>query len=159
NRIWGVFFPSMALVVGAGAILFLWIGGQQVVRGAITLGQFVAFNGYLTRLSWPVIAIGWVINQVERWAASMRRIDAVLSEVPRIADAESAARPAPLAGAIELESVTFAYAGGPVVLHEISLCVAPGETVAIVGPTGSGKSTLLALVARLYDADRGAVRV
>src|SRR5262249_24481707 len=111
------------------------------------------------RLSWPVIAIGWVINQVERGAASMRRIDAVLSEVPRIADAETAARPAPLAGAIEMESVTFAYAGGPVVLHEISLCVAPGATVAIVGPAGSGKSTLLALVARLYDADRGAVRV
>ncbi len=159
NRIWGFFFPSMALVVGAGAILFLWIGGQQVIRGAITLGDFVAFNGYLARLTWPMIAIGWVINQVERGAASMRRIDAILQSVPEIADRVGAAAPGPMSGGIEFDHVTFAYGDGPVVLHDIALRVEPGETVAIVGPTGSGKSTLLALVARLYDTRQGSVRV
>lgn len=159
TRIWGLFFPSMALVVGTGAILFLWIGGQQVVRGAITLGDFVAFNGYLTRLTWPMIAIGWVINQVERGAASMERIDAILHTAPEIATAPGAVPPANPAGAIQFDHVTFGYGDGPVVLHDLDLTVAPGETLAIVGPTGAGKSTLLALVARLYDVRAGALRV
>lgn len=158
-RVWGLFFPSMALVVGTGATLFLWIGGQQVVRDAITLGEFVAFGGYLVRLTWPMIAVGWVINQVERGAASMQRIDAVLAQRPDIEDPPGAGWPGPLAGRIEFDRVTFAYGDGPQVLRDVSLRVEAGETVAIVGPTGAGKSTLLALVARLYDATQGAVRL
>jgi ATP-binding cassette subfamily B protein len=158
-RIWGLFFPAMALVVGTGAVLFLWIGGQQVVRGAITLGQFVAFNGYLVRLTWPMIAVGWVINQVERGRASLERIDAVQGSEPRIADGPGVQDPGPMRGGIELDRVTFAYGDGEPVLRDLSLSVRPGETVALVGPTGAGKSTLLALVARLYEAGSGAVRV
>jgi ATP-binding cassette subfamily B protein len=157
-RVWGLFFPSMALVVGTGATLFLWIGGQQVVRDAITLGEFVAFSGYLVRLTWPMIAVGWVINQVERGSASMQRIDAVLAQRPDIEDPAMPA-PGPLAGTIEFDRVTFAYGDGPPVLRDVSLRVEAGSTVAIVGPTGAGKSTLLALVARLYDASQGEVRV
>jgi len=158
-RVWGLFFPSMALVVGTGTILFLWIGGQQVIRDAITLGDFVAFSGYLMRLTWPMIAIGWVVNQVERGAASMQRIDVVLRTQPTIRDPESRPRLAPMRGEIVFDHVTFAYGDGPPVLQDIDLRVRAGETLALVGPTGSGKSTLLALVARLYDATAGAVRV
>jgi ATP-binding cassette subfamily B protein len=158
-RVWGLFFPLMALVVGTGAILFLWIGGQQVIHGAITLGQFVAFNGYLVRLTWPMIAIGWVINQVERGAASMQRLDAVLATRPEIADPPAVTVLPPLVGEVELDQVDFSYGDGPPVLRGVSLRVGAGETVAIVGPTGAGKSTLLALVARLYDVRGGAVRV
>jgi len=160
TRVWGLFFPSMALVVGVGAILFLWIGGQQVVRGVITLGDFVAFNGYLMRLTWPMIAIGWVMNQLERGAASLQRIEAILDTPADIADADNAVAPvAEAAGAIEFDHVTFGYGDGPDVLHDVTLRVAAGETVAVVGPTGAGKSTLLALVARLYDVRDGAVRI
>jgi len=159
TRVWGFFFPSMALVVGSGAILFLWIGGQQVIRGAITLGDFVAFNGYLTRLTWPMIAIGWVINQVERGGASMQRLDAILHTAPDIADAPGAAAPGAAAGAIQFDQVSFGYGDGPAVLHDLQLTIAPGETLAIVGPTGAGKSTLLALMARLYDVRAGVLRL
>ena len=159
TRIWGLFFPSMALVVGVGAILFLWIGGQQVVRGAITLGDFVAFNGYLMRLTWPMIAVGWVMNQVERGRASLGRIEEILDTPADIVSPPAPAAAAVTAGAIEFDHVHFGYGAGPDVLHDISLCIAAGETVAIVGPTGAGKSTLLGLVARLYDVRQGAVRI
>jgi ATP-binding cassette subfamily B multidrug efflux pump len=158
-RAWGLFFPAMALIVGAGTILTLWVGGQQVGRGAITLGQFVAFNAYLMRLTWPMISIGWVFNLLERGAASMARINAILDTPPQIADPERPAAPGPMRGEIELSGVTFAYGDGEPVLRDIDLHVQAGETLAIVGPTGSGKSTLLALVARLYDVQHGSVRV
>ena len=158
-RAWGLFFPSMALIVGAGSILTLWLGGEQVVRGAITLGDFVAFNAYLLRLTWPMISIGWVLNLLERGAASMQRINAILETAPEIASPPDVAPATTMRGEIELRHVTFAYADGPMVLDDINLHVRAGETVALVGPTGSGKSTLLALVARLYDVAAGEVRV
>ncbi|UCE01990.1 MAG: ABC transporter ATP-binding protein [Candidatus Latescibacterota bacterium] len=158
-RAWGLFFPSMALIVGAGAILTLWIGGGQVVRGAITLGDFVAFNAYLMRLTWPMISIGWVLNLLERGAASMARINAVLETPPEIRDPAGPRSVEPMRGELELRGVTFAYANGPAVLRNIDLRVRAGETVALVGPTGAGKSTLLALVARLYDVQAGGVFV
>ena len=158
TRVWGFFFPSMALVVGGGAILFLWIGGQQVIRGAITLGDFVAFHGYLVRLTWPMIAIGWVINQVERGSASLQRIQEIMRAPVDIADPPPpVVQPPPMRGAIELRGVTFAYGDGPQVLRDVNLVVREGATVALVGATGSGKSTLLALVARLYDTRGGSV--
>lgn len=158
-RAWGLFFPAMALVVGTGAVLFLWIGGQQVIRGAISIGDFVAFHGYLVRLTWPMIAIGWVINQVERGAAGMQRIDEILHTEPAIVGPAPGGAWPPMRGAIEMRHITFAYGDGPPVLRDIDLEIAAGETLAIVGPTGSGKSTLLALVARLYDTQEGTVRI
>jgi ATP-binding cassette subfamily B protein len=121
----------------------------------------VAFNAYLTRLTWPMISIGWVTNLLEHGAASLERIEAVLQETPAIT---GPARPAIAAGQrmhgeIQLQAVTFAYADHAPVLHAIDLHVRAGETVALVGPTGSGKSTLLALVARLYDVQQGSVRI
>jgi ATP-binding cassette subfamily B protein len=158
-RVWGLFFPSMALIVGAGAILTLWLGGQQVVRGVITLGDFVAFNAYLMRLAWPMISIGWVLNLLERGAASMTRINMILDSAPEITSPPESARLEKMRGEVELRHVTFAYADGPTVLEDIDLHVRAGETLALVGPTGSGKSTLLALVARLYEVSHGALRI
>lgn len=158
-RVWGLFFPSMALIVGAGAILTLWIGGQQVVRGVITLGDFVAFNAYLMRLTWPMISIGWVLNLLERGAASMTRIQAILDSAPEIASPAEPLRLGKMRGEIELRGVTFAYATGDPVLQNIDLHIRAGETLALVGPTGAGKSTLLALVARLYEVGGGELRV
>ncbi len=158
-RAWGLFFPSMALIVGAGAILTLWIGGQQIVRGAISIGDFVAFNAYLTRLTWPMISIGWVMNLLERGAASMSRINKILDTVPALVEPEVASPVGAMRGEIALQQVSFAYRPDTPVLHDIDLEVRSGETVALVGPTGAGKSTLLALVARLYDTTSGVVRV
>jgi len=158
-RAWGLFFPSMALIVGAGAILTLWIGGQQIVRNAITVGEFVAFNAYLGRLTWPMISIGWVMNLVERGAASMSRINFLLQQPPASSTDGALPPEVPMRGEIALEQVSFAYVDGTPVLCEIDLHVRAGETVALVGPTGAGKSTLLALVARLYETEQGVVRV
>ena len=158
-RVWGMFFPSMALIVGAGAILTLWFGGKLVMEGTISLGGFVAFNAYLGRLTWPMISIGWVLNLIERGAASLSRINQILDTEPAIASPLQGPARKPLTGAVHLQDVTFAYVPERPVLRNIELRIEAGETLALVGPTGSGKSTLLALIARLYDVQEGCVRV
>lgn len=157
-RLQGVFYPSMSFFLGLAALLVLWQGSRAVIAGRLTLGEFVAFNGYLTMLSWPVIAFGWVTNMIQRGLASWRRMLDVLDAVPSITDAE--ARPdladRPVAGALEVRHLVFAYDGRPV-LDGVSFRVEPGQTVALVGPTGSGKSTLVHLLPRLYDPPRGTI--
>ncbi len=159
-RLQGVFYPSLTLFLGLAALLVLWQGSRAVIQGRLTLGEFVAFNGYLTMLSWPMIAFGWVTNMLQRGMAAWRRMLEVLDAVPSITDAR--ARPAladrPVAGAVEVRDLVFAYDGRPVLDH-VSFRAAPGETVAIVGPTGSGKSTLVNLLPRLYDPPPGTVFV
>jgi ATP-binding cassette, subfamily B, multidrug efflux pump len=128
------------------------------------VGEFVAFNTYMMMLTWPIIALGWVVNLVQRGTASVIRIDELMKEKPAIDDA--AANPAigpetRLKGKIEFRHLNFAYTdteGKPVeVLHDINLEIPAGTSLALVGPTGSGKSTLVALIARIYDADPGGV--
>jgi ATP-binding cassette subfamily B protein len=156
-RLQGLFFPSMTLFLGFGALLVLWLGSRAVIQGRITIGEFVAFNSYLVLLSWPMIAFGWVTNLLQRGMASWKRMLDVLDAVPAIAD--RAAQPAPeILGRIELKDLTFAYDGRPV-LQGVTATIEAGQTVAIVGPTGSGKSTLLALLARLHDPPAGTVFV
>ena len=150
---------SMALFLGLGALVALWFGSREVIEGRITIGQFVAFNAYLTMLSWPVIAFGWVTNMLQRGMASWKRMLEVLGTEPAIADHFQTAPVGPLAaplGAIEFRDLTFGFNGKPV-LHHINASIRPGETVALVGPTGSGKSTLIGLLARLHDPPPGAV--
>ena len=159
-RLQGLFYPSMTLFLGFGSLLVLWLGSQHVIRGELTLGEFVAFNSYLVMLSWPMIAFGWVTNILQRGMASWKRILEVLDAVPTITDSgvTAAGRAAPLHGAIEVRDLTFAYPGTDRrVLDGISLRVAAGETVALVGATGSGKSTLTHLLPRLYDPPPGTV--
>jgi ATP-binding cassette subfamily B protein len=150
----GFFFPSMSLFLGLGSLLLLWLGSREVIRGRITLGQFVAFNAYLTMLSWPMIAFGWVTNMIQRGMASWKRMLEVLETEPAIADRGSAIRN--IKGEIEFRDLVFGFNGTPVLNH-VSARIQAGQTVALVGVTGSGKSTLISLLARLYDPPPGTV--
>jgi ATP-binding cassette subfamily B protein len=159
-RLQGTFYPSLSFFLGLGGLLVLWLGSRDVMQGRLTVGEFVAFNAYLAMLTWPMIAFGWVTNMIQRGTASWKRMLEVMDTVPLVADppGAAAAPPAPIQGAIEIRGLTFAYDGAPV-LRGVSLRVAAGETLAIVGPTGSGKSTLISLLPRLYEPPRGTVFV
>ncbi len=149
---------SMALFLGFGSLLVLWLGSRQVILGRITLGEFVAFNAYLVMLTWPMIAFGWVTNMLQRGMASWKRILQVLDAVPDIADPDgTVVRPDEIRGRLELRGLTFGYGSGEPVLHDVSLRVEAGQTLALVGGTGSGKSTLLGLIPRLFDPPPGTV--
>jgi len=140
-------------MLGMAIVLVLWLGGREVLQGHITVGQFMAFNTYMVQLTWPVIALGWVINIFQRGTASMARINEILVERPEIQDAPGLATPAAeMRGEIEFRHLNFAYNGAQV-LHDVNLRVPHGNSLAIVGPTGSGKSTLVNLIPRIYDAE------
>ena len=159
-RLQGLFFPSMTLFLGFGSLLVLWIGSRHVIRGEITLGEFVAFNAYLVMLSWPMIAFGWVTNILQRGMASWKRMLDVLDAIPDIDDRHvtEAGRTAPMTGAIEIRDLVFAYPGTErPVLEHVSLKITAGQTVALVGATGSGKSTLIHLIPRLHEPPPGTV--
>lgn len=154
------FQPILQALIGLGFVAVLGVGGNAVRLGTITLGQFVEFNLYLGRLVWPMIAVGWVANLVQRGSASMSRIEALFSEAPLpeiVAVTEKAeVRTGP--AALELKDVSFIYPGTRErVLSGVSLSVRPGERVAVVGGVGSGKSTLLSLVPRLLEPSPGTV--
>ncbi len=157
-KVWGAFYPLLAVLIGLGSALVLWWGGRMVVGGEISLGQLVAFFAYLSMLTWPMIAFGWVVNIYQRGAASMKRLAVILDEDPELRDAPDARGDVEIAGGIEFRGVHFRYNGVPV-LRDINLTVEPGQTVALVGRTGSGKSTLVSLIPRLYDVTEGQVLV
>jgi ATP-binding cassette, subfamily B, multidrug efflux pump len=154
----GFFFPSMAFFLGLGALLVLWLGSQDVIRGRITVGDFVAFNAYLALLSWPMIAFGWVTNMLQRGLASWGRMLEVLDAPPAIADAPGSDRfrGLEIRGDVEFRDLTFAYDAAPILEH-VSLRVAAGRTAALIGLTGAGKSTLVQLLARLHEPPPGTV--
>jgi ATP-binding cassette subfamily B protein len=156
----GAFRPVLALVAGCAMVLVLWLGGLEVIRDRITVGDFVAFSFYLVLLIWPMIALGWVVNLYQRGAASMGRINKILRTEPAVASPDEPASLEGIRGRVEFRDVSFAYPGTDRrVLEEVSFVVEPGHTVALVGPTGSGKSTIIALLARLYDPVGGEVRI
>jgi ATP-binding cassette, subfamily B, multidrug efflux pump len=161
----GFFFPSMSFFLGLGSMLVLWLGSREVIRGRITLGQFVAFNSYLTMLAWPMIAFGWVTNMLQRGMASWKRMLEVLETEPSIADRglpntdfllPNSIRNPQSAIRIEIRDLVFGFNGTPVLNH-VSMTIEAGQTVALVGVTGSGKSTLISLLARLHDPPPGTV--
>jgi ATP-binding cassette subfamily B protein len=158
----GFFFPSMAFFLGLGTLLVVWLGSREVILGRITVGEFVAFTGYLARLSWPMIAFGWVTNMLQRGMAAWKRMLEVLDVEPAIRDEATetgiAAASRGIQGAIDIRDLTFAY-GETTVLDRISLRIEPGQTAALVGLTGSGKTTLISLLARLHEPPRGTVFV
>ena len=159
-RLQGMFYPSMTLFLGFGALLVLWVGSREAINGRITLGDFVAFNSYLVMLSWPMIAFGWVTNMLQRGMASWKRMLDVMDAVPDISDAHATerGRHVPLTGAIEIRHLTLTYPGAEhPVLHDVSIRIERGQTVAFVGATGSGKSTLISLLPRLHEPPPGTV--
>ena len=153
----GFFFPSMGFFLGLGALVVVWLGSREVIAGRITVGQFVAFNWYLTMLSWPMIAFGWVTNMLQRGMASWKRMLEVTETVPAIADGTlQNADLLQIHGAIEFRDLVFSYGDTPVLKH-VSATIAAGQTAALVGLTGSGKSTLISLLARLHEPPPGSV--
>ena len=156
----GFFFPTMSFFLGLGSMLVLWLGSRAVIAGRITLGEFVAFFAYLTMLSWPMIAFGWVTNMLQRGMASWKRMLVVMDTEPSIRDAAASgdATPVEVRGDIEFRNLTFGF-GDTTVLHDISATIPAGSTTAIVGETGSGKSILISLIARLHEPPPGTVLV
>ena len=174
-RLMGMLWPTLELMLGAAVVIVLWLGGREVLLGKISVGDFVAFNTYMVQLTWPVIALGWVINIFQRGTASLVRINEILSQQPEIADEAAPTldtlnngatgvppvhptADAEIQGEIEFRNLSFAY-NGTSVLKEINLRIPAGSSLAIVGPTGSGKTTLVNLIPRIYDAEPGNVLI
>lgn len=156
-RISGVFMPLLQSLIGLTFLALLWGGGYRLMKGQLTIGTFLMFSAYLTMLIWPMIAMGWVVNLVQRGRASLKRINELLREPPGMAaPAAPAILTAPPRGEIEFRDVSVRFPTGKA-LDGVSLRIAPGETVAIVGHTGSGKTTLARLIPRLLDPSSGEV--
>lgn len=163
-RAYGAFQPMMGLMGGLGALAVLYFGGRMVLSGSISVGAFVAFGVYLMQLIWPMIALGWVVNLVQRGSASMGRLNALLEEQPAIVSPAVPARLPETAGArsVRYDHIWFQYPNARDrgwVLQDISFSVPAGGSLAIVGATGSGKSTLAELLARVYDPDQGRILI
>ena len=170
-RLMGMLWPTLELMLGAAVVIVLWIGGRQVLLGKMNVGDFVAFNTYMIQLTWPVIALGWVINIFQRGTASLLRIEEIFTQQPEIADDEvsvetganthlstTLAPSTEIQGEIEFCNLNFAY-NGVSVLKDVNLRIPAGSSLAIVGPTGSGKTTLVNLIPRIYDVEPGAVLI
>ena len=186
-RLMGMLWPTLELMLGCAVVLVLWLGGREVIHGlshitlvsnpgdshpgistpaitttlslsgSMSVGQFVAFSTYMMQLTWPIIALGWVINLFQRGTASLIRINEIMHEQPEIHDAPGA-QDREIAGEIEFRGLNFSYEGKQV-LDDINLRVPAGSSLAIVGPTGSGKTTLVSLIPRIYDAEPGMVLI
>jgi len=185
-RLMGMLWPTLELMLGAAVVIVLWLGGREVLFHRMSVGDFVAFNTYMMQLTWPVIALGWVINIFQRGTASMVRIEEILSQQPEIkgetsigsssdiGSSENQSHGSPdfalqspdhpitrspdVTGAIEFRDLNFAY-NGTSVLKDVNLHIPAGSSLAIVGPTGSGKTTLVSLIPRIYDAAPGTVLI
>jgi ATP-binding cassette subfamily B protein len=157
-RVQGVFQPLLEMLIGVTFLVVLWVGGQQVLAGRISVGSFVMFNTYMGMLVWPMIALGWVVNLMQRGSASLKRINDILREQPTIAAPPDAIPLGVARGEIEFRQVTVDYGSGPA-LNGIDLRIPAGTTLAVVGHTGCGKSTLVNLLPRLFDPTSGAVLV
>jgi ATP-binding cassette subfamily B protein len=158
--LWGIFWPLMQVHAGVAATVVLWLGGRQVLAGTMTLGEFVAFNGYLAMLTWPLMAIGYTANQYQRGTAALTRIAEVLDTPmgPRYADANGAPPAMALRGEVEFRNLTFAYGTSQLPeLKNITLKIPAGKVCGIIGETGSGKSTLVNLMLRLYEPADNAI--
>ncbi len=169
-RLSAVFHPLMQFFIGLGFAAILLIGGYETAQGRMTIGEFTAFNLYLEQLIWPLIAMGYVTNLVQRGTASLKRMHEIMKIEPAIADAPElragewgsgrAGETSALRGKIGFRNLTFRYSpDAPPVLQEINLVIEPGQTVAFIGRTGAGKSTLMNLIPRLLDAEPGMVLI
>ena len=171
-RLMGMLWPTLELMMGGAVVLVLLLGGREVLNRQISVGQFVSFSTYMMQLTWPIIALGYVINLFQRGTASLVRLNEIMLEQPDIKDAPAVAgrendqkndpksvrENAAITGDIEFRALNFSYDGKPV-LHDLNLRIPAGSSLAIVGPTGSGKTTLVSLIPRIYDAEAGSVLI
>ena len=162
-RVRGQLGPIMRSASGLGTLVVLALGGSKVIQGTLSLGDLVAFIGYLNLLAWPTMAMGWMLSVVQRGRAAMQRLEQIFAVEPAIAD-DAAAQPlADVRGAIEYRNVAFAYPdganNGERVLDDVSFSLQAGDKLAIVGRTGAGKSTLVHLLPRLFDVSEGAILI
>ena len=154
----GFFSAMMAIFTNLGLAIVIWFGGRLTILGQITTGDFVAFISYLNLLMWPMMAIGWVTNMIQRGAASLRRLNRVFNEVPEIQDLAPNRDRGLLHGKIEFRGTGITYPGaGRPAIKEVHFTVEAGQTAALVGKVGSGKSTLLQAIPRLFNVPRGTV--
>jgi len=157
-RIDALMRPLMTFLIGVGFVLIIWAGVPLAVRGEISVGEFTMFNMYLTRLIWPLIALGYVVNLYQRGTASLKRINAIMRIQALIADEPDAKEQPPIKGEIEFRDLTFRYhPNDEPVLRDVNLKIPAGHTVAFVGRTGSGKSTIANLIPRLIEAPEDTV--
>ncbi len=160
TRVTGTFFPMMVFFANVSTAIVLYVGGRQTITSVITAGDFVAFISYLAMLTWPMMAMGWVTNMIQRGRASLDRINQVLTAVPAIVDAPDAVTVSGVQRDITCDRVTFSYtAGGTPSLKDVSLTLPAGKTLFVLGPPGSGKSTLAGLLARRYDPQAGSIKI
>ena len=158
-RLMGMLWPTLETMLGLAVVMVLWLGGRRVLSGSMSLGDFVAFNTYMVQLTWPIIALGWVINLFQRGTASMGRINEIFEEQPEIVDNPAVTEAGlQVRGEIEFRNLSFGYNGNEV-LHNVNLHIPAGSSLAIVGPTGSGKTSLVSLIPRIYDAASGSVLI
>jgi ATP-binding cassette subfamily B multidrug efflux pump len=155
-----LFFPAMGIFANLGLAIVIWMGGRLTILGNITTGDFVAFISYLYLLSWPLTAMGWVTNLIQRGSASMRRINRVLNEAPEIVDPPRPAHDFRIRGDIKIRGLSIKYPGQTnYAIREINLDIQLGQNVALVGQVGSGKTTLLHNIPRLFKAPRGTILI
>ncbi len=155
-RLNALYFPTLQALVGTGFAAVLWVGGRKILSGELTVPRYVEFNLYLVELVWPAIALGWVVNLWQRGSASWNRMAELWAAEPLAEETDAGPLPG---GMLEVNHLTFAYDGGTPVLRDISLCLPPGMTIALVGRTGAGKSTFLNLLLRLEEPPFGAIRI
>lgn len=158
----GIIMPVMRGVSTLTTLVVLWYGGLRVIAGHLSLGDLVAFIGYLHILAWPTMALGWMLSILQRGRAAMQRLETIFAAVPAIDDRDATALATPLAGAITFRHVDFGYGGGANgrrVLADVDVALPAGATLAIVGRTGSGKTSLVQLLPRLFDATAGRVEI
>ncbi|KAA3636466.1 MAG: ABC transporter ATP-binding protein [Calditrichaeota bacterium] len=155
-KLQGIFMPSMRLFASLSYLTVFYFGGLAVIDGRLSLGDIVAFFGYLSMILWPIIAIGWVTSLYQRGKASLHRINSILHEKSPVEDVDHSDYEAKMNGKIEFKNLTFAY-NGTNVLKNINLTIEPGQTVGLVGRTGSGKTTFVSLLARLFPIADGQI--
>ncbi|MGZ5433807.1 MAG: ABC transporter ATP-binding protein, partial [Thermoanaerobaculia bacterium] len=153
-RLTATFYPALHALIGVMFVIVFFIGSRKMIAGTLSLGAFVAFQFYLGRMIWPLIALGWVVNLFQRGMASMKRLHEVWSVQPDANPTETV--PMEPQGNLEIHDLTFAYGTRPV-LRDIHFDVRHGQTVGIVGRTGSGKSTLLSLITRSFEPPPGTI--
>jgi ATP-binding cassette subfamily B protein len=160
-KLYGVFFPLISFLSGLTSLILIFIGGMQVIEGAMTPGDLTALFVYFQMLIWPLMGAGFMVSMIQRGAASLERINEVMERKPSIVSPAAPIRPRPSASfpLVEIRNLRFSYPGGREVLEDISLTINAGTTVGILGRTGSGKSTLLKTLTRMVDPPPGTVLV